>query len=45
MTQSDVINRTFVFIHNIPSNFIEEIWKNSLYMADHLCSKFNCLLS
>jgi hypothetical protein len=45
MTQSDVINRTFVFIHNIPSNFIEEIWKDSPYMADHLRSKFNCFCS
>ena len=45
MTQSDVINRTFVFIQNIPSNFIEEIWKDSPNMADHLRSKFNCFCS
>jgi len=38
MTQFDVINRTFVFIHNIPSNFIEEIWKDSPYMAERYAS-------
>ena len=41
MNQSDVINRTFVFIHNLPSNFIEEIWSDSPWMADHLKAKFN----
>jgi hypothetical protein len=40
MTQSDVISKTFHFIHNIPSDFIEEIWKDSPYMADHLQAKF-----
>jgi len=45
MTQSDVINRTFFFIHNIPSNFIEEIWSDSPHMASHLRSKFNCFCS
>ncbi len=45
MTQSDVINRTFTFIHNIPANFIEEIWSDSPWMADHLRSKFNCFCS
>jgi len=45
MNQNDVINRTFFFIHNIPSNFIEEIWKNTPLMASHLRSKFNCFCS
>ena len=40
MNKIDVINRTFVFIHNIPSNFIEEIWKDSPWMADHLKAEF-----
>jgi hypothetical protein len=40
MTQSEIISRTFRFIYNIPSNFIEEIWSDSPLLADHLKSKF-----
>ena len=40
MTNPDIINRTFFFIHNIPSDFIEKIWEDSPWMADHLKAKF-----
>jgi hypothetical protein len=40
MTQSEIISRTFRFIYNIPSNFIEEIWSDSPLLADHLKAKF-----
>jgi hypothetical protein len=40
MTQSEVISRTFRFVYNIPSNFIEEIWSDSPTLADHLKAKF-----
>jgi len=40
MTQSEIISKTFRFIYNLPSNFIEEIWKDSPLLADHLKSKF-----
>jgi len=40
MTQSETISRTFRFIHNIPYNFIEEIWSDNPLMADHLKAKF-----
>ena len=40
MTQSEVISRTFRFVYNIPSNFIEEIWSDSPLLADHLKAKF-----
>ena len=40
MTQSEIISRTFRFVYNIPSNFIEEIWSDSPLLADHLKAKF-----
>jgi hypothetical protein len=40
MTQSEIISKTFRFIYNLPSNFIEEIWKDSPLLAEHLKSKF-----
>ena len=40
MTQSEVISRTFRFVYNIPSNFIEEIWSDSPLLADKLKAKF-----
>jgi len=40
MTQSEIISRTFRFIYNLPSNFIEEIWSDSPLLADHLKAKF-----
>ena len=40
MTQSEIISRTFRFVYNIPSNFIEEIGSDSPLLADHLKAKF-----
>ncbi len=40
MTQSQIISKTFRFIYNLPSNFIEEIWKDSPLLAEHLKAKF-----
>ncbi len=40
MTQSEVINRTFRFVYNIPSDFIEQIWSDTPWMVDHLKAKF-----
>jgi len=40
MTQSEVISKTFRFIYNLPSDFIEEIWSDSPLLADHLKAKF-----
>jgi hypothetical protein len=40
MTQSEVISRSFRFIYNLPSNFIEEIWSDSPLLADYLKAKF-----
>jgi hypothetical protein len=40
MTQSEIISKTFRFIYNIPSNFIEKIWSDSPLLADHLKAKF-----
>jgi hypothetical protein len=40
MTHSEIISRTFRFICNLPSNFIEEVWSDSPLLADHLKTKF-----
>ncbi len=40
MTQSEIINRTFRFIYNIPSNFIEDIWFDTPCLKEHLKAKF-----
>jgi hypothetical protein len=40
MTQSQIISSTFRFVYNLPSDFIEEIWKDTPWMAEHLKSKF-----
>jgi hypothetical protein len=40
MTQSEVISRTFRFIYNIPSTFIEDIWSDTPWMLEHLKAKF-----
>jgi hypothetical protein len=40
MTNPEIINRTFRFIYNIPSNFIEEIWSDTPWMLEHLKTKF-----
>jgi hypothetical protein len=40
MTSPEIINRTFIFIYNIPSNFIEEVWSDTPWMLEHLKAKF-----
>ena len=40
MTQSEIISKTFRFVYNIPSNFIEEIWSDSPNLEEHLKAKF-----
>jgi hypothetical protein len=40
MTQSQIISRTFRFIYNLPSDFIEEIWSENPTLAGHLKAKF-----
>ena len=45
MNLNEVINRKFVFIHNLPYDFIEEILKDNPHTAAHLRHKFNCFCS
>ena len=40
MTQSEIINKTFRFVYNIPSDFIEQIWSDTPWMEVHLKAKF-----
>jgi hypothetical protein len=40
MTHSEIISRTFRFIYNLPSNYIEEVWSDSPLLDDHLKAKF-----
>ena len=40
MKKNDLIHKTFRFIHNIPYNFIEEIWSDNPMLVVHLRAKF-----